>query len=75
MKMRELESTTSHTNTFSQVLTELSLQGLNFEEEIKAFALLSSFHMRWEVFCTTITNNSMNLTLDEVIKVVLSEEL
>ena len=75
MKMRELESTTSHTNTFSQVLTELSLQGLNFEEEIEALALHSSLLTRWEVFCTTITNNLTKLTLDEAIEAVLSEDL
>ena len=42
MKMKEFEQATSHINTFSRVLAEFSLQGLNFEEEIKALALLSS---------------------------------
>ena len=75
MKMRKIEPTTSHINTFSRVLTELSPQGLNFEEEIKVLALLSSLPTSWEVFCTTVTNSSTKLTLDEAIGVVLSKEL
>ena len=42
MKMRETDPTNSHINTFSRVLSELSSQGINFEEEVKALALLSS---------------------------------
>ena len=45
IKMRETKSAISHVNTFSQMLTELSSQGLKFEEEIKALALLSSLPM------------------------------
>ena len=33
MKVRETDSSTSHINTFSRVLSELSSQGTNFEEE------------------------------------------
>ena len=43
MKMRESDPETSHINTFSKVLSELSSQGINFEEEVKALAILSSF--------------------------------
>ena len=32
MKMKETDPTTSHINTFSRVLSELSSQGINFEE-------------------------------------------
>ena len=42
MKVRETDSSTSHINTFSRVLSELSSQGINFEEEVKALTLLSS---------------------------------
>ena len=42
MKMTETDPTTSHTNTFGRVLSELSTQGIIFEEEVKALALLSS---------------------------------
>ena len=43
MKMKETEPNlaTSHINTFNRVLAELSSQGLNIEEEIKALALSS----------------------------------
>ena len=54
MKMRESDPTTSHINTFSQVLAEVSLQGLNVEEEIKALVLLLSPSASWEVFYMTI---------------------
>ena len=50
MKMRETDPATSHINTFSRVLSELSSQGINFEEEVKALALLSSLPTSWEVF-------------------------
>ena len=39
---RERDRATSHINTFSRVLSKLSSQGINFEEEVKALALLSS---------------------------------
>ena len=57
------------------MLVELSSQGLNFEEEIKALALLLSLLTSWEVFYTTATNGSMKLMLDEAIKQILLEDL
>mgnify|MGYP000099517780 CR=1 FL=1 len=75
MNMSEIELATSHVNAFSQVLTELFSQGPNFELEIKALALLSSFSMSWEVFCTTITNSSTRPMLDEAIRHILLEDL
>ena len=41
MKMREIDPTTSHISTLSRVLSELSSQGIKFEEEVKSLALLS----------------------------------
>ena len=67
--------TTSHINTFNRVLAELSSQGLNFEEEVKALALLSSLLASWEVFCTTFANSCLKLNLDETIGQVLSEDI
>ena len=65
MKMRETVSTTSHINTFSRVLTELSSQWINFDEKVKALALLSSLLVNWEVFCPTFANNCPKLNLDK----------
>ena len=73
--MKETEPATSHLKTFSRVLTELSSEGLNFEEEIKALALLSSLPPSWEIFCTTFTNNSPKLRLDEPIRTILSKDI
>ena len=64
MKMKEIDPATSHINTFSRVLSELSSQGINFEEEVKALALLSSLPASWEVFCTTYANSRPILNLD-----------
>ena len=75
MKMRETDPTTSHINTFSRVLSELSYQRINFEEEVKALALLSSLPASSEVFCTTFTKNCPKLNLDETIGKVLTEEI
>ena len=75
MKMRETDHVTSHINTFSRVLSELSSQGINFEEEVKALTLLSSLPTSWEVFCTTFANSCLKLNLDETIGQVLIEEI
>ena len=69
MKMRETGLTTSHINTFSRVLSELSSQGINFD------ALLLSLLVSWEVFCTTFVNNCPKLNLDETISQVLLEDI
>ena len=73
--MKELQPPTLYINTFNQVLAELSSQGLDFKEEIKALALLLSLLTSWEVFYTTATNGSMKLMLDEAIKQILLEDL
>ena len=75
MKMKESMPTTSHINTFNRVLAELSSQGLNFEEEVKALALLSSLPASWEIFCTTFANTCLKLNLDETIGQVLTEDI
>ena len=75
MKMTETEPTTSHINTFSRVLFELSSQGINFKEEVKALALLSSLPTSWEVFYTTFANSCLKLNLDETIGQVLTEDI
>ena len=60
---------------FSRVLSKLSSQGINFEEEVKALALLSSLPTSWEVFCTTFANSCPKLNLDEVIGQVLTKDI
>ena len=75
MKMKESEPTTSHINTFSWVLAELSSQGLYFEEEIKALALLLSLPANSEVFCMPVMNSSPKLTLDETTGTILSKDI
>ena len=72
---RERDLATSHINTFSRVLSEISSQGINFEEEVKALALLSSLPASWEVFCTTFANNCPKLNRDETIGQVLTEDI
>ena len=47
----------------------------NFEEEVKALALLSSLPTSWEVFCTTFANNCPKLNLDKTIGQVLTEDI
>ena len=72
---RDTYPATSHINTFSRVVSELSSQGINFEEEVKALALLSSLPASWEVICTTFANNCPKLNLDETINQVLIEDI
>ena len=75
MKMTETDPAISHINTFSQVLSELSSQGINIKEKVKVLALLSSLPASWEVFCTTFANNCPKFNLDEMIGQVLIEEI
>ena len=75
MKMKESGTKTSHINAFHWVLAEISSQGLIFEEEIETPALLSCLWASWEVFCTTITNRSLKLTLEETIETIFSEDI
>ena len=75
MKMKETDPVTSHIITFSLVLSELSSQGITFEEEVKALALLSSLPASWEVFCTTFTSTYPKLNLDKTIGHVLTEDI
>ena len=64
MKMRETDLTTTHINTFNLVLSKLSSQGINFEEDVKALALLSSLLASWDVFCMAFVNSCPKLNLD-----------
>ena len=75
MNMMESKQATSHINTFSRVLSELSSQRINFKEEVKALALQQSLPASWEVFCTTFANSCRNLNLDETIRQVLNEDI
>ena len=43
MKMRETNPATSHINTFSWVLFELSSPEINFEEEVKALLFFRAY--------------------------------
>ena len=70
-----MDSETSHINTFRQVLSKLSSQGINFEEEVKALALLSNLLASWEVFCTTFTNNCLKPNVDETIDQIITEDI
>mgnify|MGYP002776070037 CR=1 FL=1 len=73
--MRETAPTTSHINNSSRMLSELSSQGINFEEEVKALTLLSSLPVSWEVSCTTFANSCPKLNLDETIGQVLTNHI
>ena len=75
MRMKETEEFTTHVNTFNHVLTELASQNVNFDKEVKALALFLSLPASWDVFCTTVTNGSAKLTLDDTLGQVLSEEV
>ena len=71
----ETKLATIHVNMFNRILTELAPQNLNFEEEVKALALLSSLPTSWEVFCASVANNSPKVTLKETMGMALSKEI
>ena len=75
MKMRETDPATSNINTFSRVLSKLSSQEINFEEEVKDLALLSSFPTIWEGILHDIHQQLPKLNLKETIDQVVTEDI
>ncbi|MCO5583936.1 hypothetical protein L7F22_037854 [Adiantum nelumboides] len=47
----------THINEFNIIFTQLSTQGLTFDEEIKCIFLLCSLPLSWDTFCIAISNS------------------
>ena len=66
-----------HLNELNIVTTQLSLVGIEFDEEVQALLLLSSLPKSWNVIVTTMSSltGSNKLKFDDVRDLLLSEEI
>ncbi|MCO5560011.1 hypothetical protein L7F22_013617 [Adiantum nelumboides] len=55
--MKEEGNISTHINEFNIIFTQLTTQGLVFDEKIKCIFLLCSLPLSWDMFCTTISNS------------------
>jgi len=77
LKMGEGMSVAKHINKFNDVINQLSLIAINFENEECALTLLSSLLDIWNTTITTVSNfsRSRSLTFDKICNFILSENM
>ncbi|MCO5596494.1 hypothetical protein L7F22_050557 [Adiantum nelumboides] len=75
--MKEGGTVSGHLNEFNIIFSQLTVQGLNFDEEIKCIFLLCNLPSSWDTFCTAISNSTVNtgLVYNDVVGSLLIEEI
>ncbi|MCO5587781.1 hypothetical protein L7F22_041733 [Adiantum nelumboides] len=58
LSMKEGSSVSSHLNEFISLYSQLTLKGLNFDDEMKAIFLLCSLLVSWDISNTVISNST-----------------
>ncbi|MCO5581966.1 hypothetical protein L7F22_035855 [Adiantum nelumboides] len=77
LSMKEGSSVNSHLNDFNALYLQLTLKGLNFDDEMKAIFLLCSLPASWDTFNRAISNSTHggSLAFGVVTSVLLTEEI
>ncbi|MCO5563036.1 hypothetical protein L7F22_016672 [Adiantum nelumboides] len=77
LSMKEGSSVNSHLNEFNALYLQLTLKGLNFDDEMKAIFLLCSLPASWDTFNTAISNSTHGgkLAFGDVTSAPLTEEI
>ncbi|MCO5594106.1 hypothetical protein L7F22_048127 [Adiantum nelumboides] len=77
LSMKEGSSVSSHLNEFNALYSQLTLKGLNFDDEMKAIFLLCSLPTSWDTFNTATSNSTHGgkLTFGDVTSALLTEEI
>ncbi|MCO5587801.1 hypothetical protein L7F22_041753 [Adiantum nelumboides] len=77
LRMKEGGTISRHLNEFNKIFSQLTSQGLNFDEEIKCIFLQCSLPSSWDTFCTSISNSALNtgLVYNDVVGSLLTEEI
>ncbi|MCO5574423.1 hypothetical protein L7F22_028208 [Adiantum nelumboides] len=77
LSMKEDSSVSSHLNEFNALYLQLTLKGLNFDDEMKAIFLLCSLPASWDTFNIAISNSTHGGKLDfgDVTSALLTEEI
>ncbi|MCO5559977.1 hypothetical protein L7F22_013581 [Adiantum nelumboides] len=61
--MKEEGTISTHINEFNIIFTQLTSQGLVFDEEINCTFLLCSLPLSWDTFCIAISNSVLGIGL------------
>ena len=77
LKMDEGTPMCNHLNEFNTIFSQLSAQGVNFEDSVKAMFLLVTLPESWDTFRTAISNSAPvdGLTCADVEGSLLTEEV
>ena len=77
LRIKEGASVAQHLNELNTITTQLSLVGIEFNEEVRALILLSILPESWNATVTavSISSRSNKLKFDDVRDLVLSEEI
>ena len=78
MKMSKGGSVADHLNEFNTITSQLSYVKVNFDDEVRALLILWSMPKSWNSLVMAISNSvpsSNNLTFDDVVVIILSEEM
>ncbi|MCO5608124.1 hypothetical protein L7F22_062330 [Adiantum nelumboides] len=75
--MKEEGTISTHINKFNFIFTQLTTQGLVFDEEIKYIILLCILPSSWDTFCTAISNTMLGTSLvyNEVLESLFIEKI
>ena len=77
LQMAEGASVAQHLNELNIATTQLSLVGIEFDEEVRALILLSSLPESWNATIMVVSSSTRNnkLKFDDVHDLLLSEEI
>ncbi|MCO5558517.1 hypothetical protein L7F22_012102 [Adiantum nelumboides] len=75
--MKEEGTISTHINEFNIIFTQLTTQGLVFDEEIKCIFLLCTLPLSWDTFCTAISNSmpGTSLVYNDVLGSLFTKEI
>ncbi|MCO5573039.1 hypothetical protein L7F22_026804 [Adiantum nelumboides] len=75
--MREEGTISTHINVFNIIFTQLTTQGLVFDEEIKCIFLLCNLFLSWDTFYIAISNSMLGIGLvyNDVLGSLLTKEI
>ena len=74
LRMKESDSVQAHLNEYESVSSQISSQGTEIKDELRAIILMSSLPSSWETFVTTVCNASITtIKYSEVTSAILIE--
>ena len=72
--MKESDLVHTHLNEYQSLSSQISVQGMTIEDELRAMLLMSSLPSSWETYVTTVCNASTTaVKYPEVTSTILNE--